>query len=59
MPILLVLGVVGIIAGIPIMFYLEWSERQKIHLKATNRLRNVLTRNEKLYHGVYNEQQFF
>ena len=58
-PILLALSVIGIIAGTPIMFYIEWSERQKIHGKATRRLRNILTRNEKLYHGVYNEEQFF
>ena len=54
-PLLLVLGLVSVVLGAPIMFYIEWSDRQKIHTKATNRLRNILTRNEKLYHGVYNE----
>ena len=58
-PIILIFETFGIIAGIPVMFYIEWSERQKIHIKATNRLRNILAKNEKLYHGVYNEEQFF
>ena len=58
-PILLLVGVLGIIAGTPMMFYIEWRERQKIHIKATNRLRNILARNERLYHDVYNEEQFF
>ena len=58
-PVLLVLGVVVVGVGIPIMFYIEWSERQKIHINAKIRLRNILTRNTKLYHTVRNDKALF
>ena len=58
-PILLVLGLTVFVLGFPVMFYIEWRERQKIQVKAKNRLRDILTRNVKLYNTVYSNDKPF
>ena len=58
-PLILLVESVGIIVCIPTMIYLELEERNKIHIQAEKRLKAILERNEQLYHGITNDEQFY